>query len=185
MRRATGTARAAPALAGLLLAAAAAPAAAQWRAFVQTGAAPSTRALSFGFARELGAPRETGWGVLQAQAEVALGRWVSDVDDGPRASAWVTQLGLTPALRLSPSAWPQGWFVQGGLGAHWLAPLYRSEGKHFSTVFNFGTHLAIGRRFGVRDEQELSLRVEHFSNAGIRRPNPGENLLQLRWARRF
>ena len=27
---------------------------------------------------------------------------------------------------------------------------------------------------------ELALRVQHYSNAGIRHPNPGENFVQLR-----
>lgn len=30
-----------------------------------------------------------------------------------------------------------------------------------------------------------ALRLQHFSNASIRHPNPGENFVQLRYARRF
>ena len=42
-----------------------------------------------------------------------------------------------------------------------------------------------GRNFGARQEHELVLRVEHFSNAGIKHPNPGENFAQLRYTYRF
>ena len=32
---------------------------------------------------------------------------------------------------------------------------------------------------------ELALRLQHFSNAGIKHPNPGENFVQLRYAQGF
>ncbi len=48
-----------------------------------------------------------------------------------------------------------------------------------------GDHLAAGWQFGPRRDHELTLRIQHFSNAGIRHPNPGENFVQLRYARRF
>jgi hypothetical protein len=31
----------------------------------------------------------------------------------------------------------------------------------------------------------VGLRLSHVSNAGIKEPNPGENFLQLRYARSF
>jgi hypothetical protein len=34
-------------------------------------------------------------------------------------------------------------------------------------------------------QRELVLRVEHFSNAGIKHPNPGENYVQLRYTHRL
>lgn len=52
----------------------------------------------------------------------------------------------------------------------------------FSTTFNFGEHLAVGRQLGATRHHEVALRVQHFSNAGIRQPNPGENLVQVRYA---
>ena len=39
--------------------------------------------------------------------------------------------------------------------------------------------------FGEQKLNEISLRFEHHSNAAIKQPNPGENFLQLRYARRF
>jgi Lipid A 3-O-deacylase (PagL) len=41
------------------------------------------------------------------------------------------------------------------------------------------------RGFGADGEHELALRLQHFSNGGIRRPNPGETFLQLRYAWRY
>jgi lipid A 3-O-deacylase len=44
-----------------------------------------------------------------------------------------------------------------------------------------------GRRHapGRREAADLSLRLQHVSNAGIKEPNPGENFVQLRYARRL
>lgn len=61
-------------------------------------------------------------------------------------------------------------------------PLFSTGQKRFSSKFNFDDHVAIGRDFG---HVEVSLRGEHFSNAGISRPNPGEDFGQLRIAYRF
>ncbi len=90
---------------------------------------------------------------------------------------------MTPVLRLFPGG--SRWFVEGGIGANLLLPIYQSESKRFSTSFNFGDHLAIGRIFGKDGGHEIALRFQHFSNAGIREPNPGENFLQIRYSRRF
>jgi hypothetical protein len=57
--------------------------------------------------------------------------------------------------------------------------LARTREKRFSTAFNFGDHIGIGYRTG---RGEWSLRLQHFSNAGIDTPNPGEDFVQLRWS---
>ncbi|KDD61989.1 lipid A 3-O-deacylase domain protein [Bordetella bronchiseptica OSU553] len=40
----------------------------------------------------------------------------------------------------------------------------------------------MGYRFGPERAYEVSLRVQHFSNAGIKKPNPGENFMFLRFS---
>jgi hypothetical protein len=75
--------------------------------------------------------------------------------------------------------------MEGGVGITFTTTLYETERKRFSTSFNFGDHIAVGRNFGERREHEISLRIEHFSNAGIKHPNPGENFLQIRYSYRF
>ena len=104
------------------------------------------------------------------------GRWQTERRE--ESAAWPTQISATPTLRLYPSR-AAPWFAEIGIGANYIVPLFRSGHKRFSTEFNFGDHAAIGRTFG---RSEVSLRIEHFSNAGIAHPNPGENFLQLRYA---
>jgi len=124
-------------------------------------------------------------GVVTGYWESSFGRWNSDLSNGRRASAWITQLGVTPVLRWSSSEAPSTWFAEAGIGANVLLPVYRSSDKSFSTAFNFGDHLAVGRTFGEDGRHELALRVQHFSNGGIKHPNPGENFVQLRYSWRF
>jgi len=119
-------------------------------------------------------------GTLAAYAEASIGRWHTE---GAHAgtTAWPTQVGAAPVLRLYPSVAPH-WFAEIGVGPNYIVPLFHSGEKRFSTEFNFGDHIAVGRRFGAA---EVSLRIEHFSNAGIDHPNPGENFFQVRVAHRL
>ena len=54
-----------------------------------------------------------------------------------------------------------------------LTPTFR-YGHERGGYFDFG----IGYRF---DRYDVSLRLQHLSNAGIKNPNPGINFLQLRF----
>ena len=118
-------------------------------------------------------------GRLGTYAEVAIGRW--HTDSGNEATAWPTQISFTPTFRLYPKRAPH-WFAEAGVGVNYIVPLFESGEKRFSTELNFGDHIAIGREFG---HSEVSIRWEHFSNAGIKHPNPGENFGQVRYAYRF
>lgn len=139
--------------------------------------------LIFGATWDWSWRRDTRIGRLGGYWEASFGRWNSD---GPQGGhAWVTQVGLTPVLRLYPESWGGRWFVEGGIGANLLLPIYRSSTKRFSTAFNFGDHVAVGRRFGQGARHELALRFQHFSNAGIREPNPGEDFVQIRYGWQF
>ena len=93
-----------------------------------------------------------------------------------------TQLGLVPLLRYRFGEGRSNWFIEAGIGVSVMDPIYRTEEKRFSTRFNFVDVAGAGRSFGQRREHELSLRIAHISNANIKKPNPGENFLQLRYA---
>jgi hypothetical protein len=153
--------------------------------FAQAGFAKDARAYVVGATWNWAWTADLGWGTATGYWESSLGRWKGQADPEGHTTALVTQFGLTPVVRVHPSKRSPPWFIEAGIGANLLFPVYRSRDKSFSTTFNFGDHLALGRTFGARDEHELALRVQHFSNAGIKHPNPGENFLQLRYACRF
>jgi lipid A 3-O-deacylase len=146
--------------------------------FVQAGFANNTKALTGGLQWNWGVQYPLLGGLLYGYWEASIGRWSTSEADAS-SYAWVTQLGVTPTLRWYPRG--AAWFVEGGIGANVITPIYRSSDRHFTTAFNFGDMLGIGRRVGEDGREEVSLRLQHFSNAGIKRPNPGENFVQLRY----
>ena len=153
--------------------------------FVQAGIGDqSTRAYVAGATWDWNWRREYSFVTATGYFEADIGRWATN-DHGVRSSAWVTQVGLTPVIRLQPSGAFSHWFAELGVGANYIVPLYRTGNKRFSTEFNFGDHFGVGHQFGERRQHELTMRVQHFSNAGIKRPNPGKNFLQLRYSRRL
>ena len=151
------------------------------RVFVQTGLAEAARSnvvganwapvWNHGFA---GGHAEVFW-------EASFGRWVGDRDTIHPRSQWITQVGLTPTLRWQPEDADAHWFIEAGIGANIVTPTYRRHSKRFSTAFNFGDHVGVGWRFGADGRHEVAFRLQHFSNAGIALPNPGENFRQLRY----
>lgn len=148
--------------------------------FVQGGDGDrATREATVGLTRQLWpAAAASSWSVY---GEAAVGEWFThDHPEGGRSH--FTHVGLTPVVRYS---FGDGLFVEGGIGAQLVLPRFHDEGRRFSTVFQFGDHLAIGARFGEARQSEVSFRVEHFSNGGVRNPNPGQNFVELRYARHF
>lgn len=108
---------------------------------------------------------------------------IADNPTGDDFKTWLVD--LTPTFRLRFDEGRSNWFVDGGVGVSYTDVLYRSNAKEFSTRFNFGTHVALGYSFGTNRDQEISVRFQHYSNASIKKPNPGENYVQIRYAHAF
>ena len=124
-----------------------------------------------------------GSGKLTGYWDLSVSRWSADYQGGNR-STWV--LGAQPTLRWHPAQGQSPWFLQAGLGVSYATNhRYITDHKEFSTRYNFASHLGVGYLFGEQRKNEISLRLEHHSNAGIKEPNPGANFLQLRYARYF
>lgn len=144
---------------------------------MQAGRASETTTLTLGLQWDWARSWQLGErGRISGYNEISLGHWRADDGGG---SAVVTQIGFTPTFRYWPTGVMAGWFGEAGIGVNVLTPIYRTAEKRFSTAFNFGDHLAVGYRPSPHGS-EWSLRVQHFSNAGIDHPNPGENFVQLR-----
>ena len=146
--------------------------------FVQGGVAEDAQSLTVGMSRDWRWQKQYRYGHISGQWQGEVARWHSDSQNS-------TQVGVTPAVRWRPNGWDNGWFVEGGIGLNVIFPKYDTRKKEFSTTFNFGDHIAIGKRFGADQQHEWSLRFQHFSNGRIKKPNPGENFLQFRYTHRF
>lgn len=108
--------------------------------------------------------------------DASLGAW--------RAEKTLVDLGITPVFRLqrSDSAGP---YFEAAIGFHLLSDLSVSRTRVFGSHFQFGDHVGAGWRFGERGRYDLGLRLQHLSNGGIKKPNPGINFAVLRLAYRF
>jgi lipid A 3-O-deacylase len=152
--------------------------------FAQVGAAEkATSAYTVGATWNWNWNRRYRFGLVTGYTEATVGRW--ETEDPGAGSNWFTQVGITPVLRLYPPIGDNRWFAEVGIGANYISPAYQTEGKRFSTEFNFGDHAAFGRILGDHRQASVALRIQHFSNGGIDAPNPGENFAQLRYSYQF
>ena len=152
--------------------------------FFQAGTAAGTHTLTSGLTWDWSRDWELAGGRLGGYWELSLSRWSYPTMDG-RNEAWLGQVGVVPTFRYRGAEGTSPWFIEAGIGASITTTVYETRRKRFSTTFNFADRIGVGRNFGASGQHELSLRVEHFSNAGIKRPNPGENFAQLRYGYHF
>jgi lipid A 3-O-deacylase len=153
-------------------------------AFMEAGTWGSTHQVAAGVIWDWQRRWLVGPGSLTGYWEASLSEWSYPSMDG-RRSATLGQLGLIPVFRYRLTDESTTWFAELGIGLTLMTTVYETQRKRFSTAFNFGDHVAIGRSFGDSGRHELAFRLEHFSNAGISEPNPGQNFFQLRYTYRF
>lgn len=118
-----------------------------------------------------------GW---QGATEVSVTRWWSATST--EVSGASTQVTVMPVLRWTPVP-GAAWFVEAGVG---LSVYDHRDGARSALTrsrWNFEDAIALG--WQPAPGWALSLRYAHVSNAGLRRPNPGEDRLALRWTAAF
>ena len=120
---------------------------------------------------------------LGGVTEAYVAHWDAPGAGGGRRG--FTQLALVPVFRFRFEQGRSPWFAEAGVGLSAMDQHFVTPDKQFTTSFNFVDVVGVGRSFGVARGQELGLRLQHVSNAGIRVPNPGQNFVQLRYAAAF
>ena len=126
-------------------------------------------------------PSKTGH--LGGYWDLTVANWhQSRYQDQPGVSRDITDVGLTPVFRYQVNG-KTGLFGEAGIGVHRLSTLYDNGGHQLATKFQFGDHLAVGYRF--ENAWEAAVKLQHFSNGGIKHPNGGVNYLVLRLAKGF
>lgn len=110
--------------------------------------------------------------------DLNLSQWRGDRFQGiPGRHQNIETIGITPVFRFQKDNL-QGWYGEIGVGANWLSGYYDVNDRKFSTRYQFGDHLGFGYVFA--NKLDVGLRYQHFSNAGIEKPNPGVNFAVLR-----
>lgn len=98
---------------------------------------------------------------------------------GAREPSNVWQVGVAPFLRWSVN---DAFYFEAGLSANYFSRTQFAD-KTVSTKFQFGEHVGIGAYIGERSR--LGLRYSHYSNAGIKKPNDGLDVVQLLLTHQF
>lgn len=91
----------------------------------------------------------------------------------PGASKDAWQLSAIPMFQwwLTPR-----FYIEGGIGLTVFNTTHFGR-KDLSTAFQFGDHIGVG--YQLTDNLRVNARFSHFSNANIKRPNPGVNSYQI------
>lgn len=109
--------------------------------------------------------------------EASIAAWSAQTSD-------LVDYGFTPVFRLQRID-ARGPYFEAAIGVHYLTEKQLSSTRASGTHFQFGDHLGAGWRFGRQERWDLSVRLMHLSNAGIRKPNPGIDFFLVRLATHF
>lgn len=94
----------------------------------------------------------------------------------------ITVIGATPVFRFQRND-KKGYFAELGIGYHLFSELYNNDDNRLSTAFQFGDHIGAGYAF--QNGAEVTFKIQHYSNASIKRPNSGANFLMFKVATPF
>ena len=136
-----------------------------------------------------------GHGVDAADTDVARigyrfalpgkGEWWIPTHAQLGASVWRVPdiAGTTRRLDLNATAiWrnqrPWG-YLEAGIGPYLLSKTVNNEDTRMPSSLEFGSHLGIG--FALAKNHTLGIGIQHLSNAGIKQPNGGINLLLIQY----
>jgi len=110
--------------------------------------------------------------------EWQIGSW-----NAQRATANKSQIidsSVTAVLTMRPrSSEISSYYLDIGLGVHMLSDQKISNERNLGSRFQFGEFLGLGADLGEHRRYSLAARVQHVSNGGMTKPNPGVTFIQL------
>ena len=108
---------------------------------------------------------------LQLRHEVELANWRL------KTTSDLIELGYSPVFRLqrTTGSVPSGFYLEGAIGVRLLSKTRIHADHSMSTAFQFSDMIGAGYQWGEAGQHTVGLRVQHISNAGIKKPNPGIN----------
>ena len=115
-------------------------------------------------------PSERWWMPTHAQLGASVWR-VPDI----RRTTRRFDLNATAVWRAER---PWGYF-EGGFGSYLLSKTINNTENRLPSSFQFGSHLGVG--FLLEKNHTLGLALQHLSNAGIKQPNGGIDLVLLQY----
>ena len=142
----------------------------QWIvAFGRAAESQQTDVVRLGYRHPL-PERDAWWMPTHVQAGVDLWR-VPDI----RGTTRRFDLNATAIWR---NERPWGYF-EAGFGGYLLSKTINNQDTRMPSAFEFGSHLGVG--FALTKNQTLGIALQHLSNAGIKQPNGGIDLLLVQY----
>jgi hypothetical protein len=91
--------------------------------------------------------------------------------------------GTTRRFDLNVTAiWRQDkpwWYWEAGFGGYLLSKTINNDENRVPSAFEFGSHIGAGLRFA--EKHSIGIAVQHLSNAGIKQPNGGIDLVLIQY----
>jgi lipid A 3-O-deacylase len=87
---------------------------------------------------------------------------------------------MPTSVQLGTSLWrvDRSWgYVEAGIGAYLLSKTINNDANRLPSSFQFGSHVGAGVRIGER--ARIGVALQHLSNAGLKQPNGGIDLIEL------
>jgi len=109
--------------------------------------------------------------------DLTVAEWRENDYDGMGTKRNFTDIGFTPVFRFQHDN-KKGFYGEAGVGANLFSQLYNNNEKKLSTAFQFGDHIGAGYVFA--NGLDLGIKLQHFSNGGIKEPNGGQNFAVLK-----
>lgn len=91
-------------------------------------------------------------------------------------------IGVTPVFRWEADD-KLGFYGEAGIGASVFSSVYTNTHRQLSTAFEFADHIGVG--YVLPNKWDIGVRLQHYSNGGIKHPNGGVNLALVRAAYSF
>jgi hypothetical protein len=114
--------------------------------------------------------RDNGAWWTPSQIQLGVGVWhAPDI----RGTTRRVDLSATPVWR-DDTPWG---YIEGGIGLYLLSKTVNNEENRLPSSFQFGSHVGTGLRLGK--SATVGIVYQHLSNAGIKQPNGGINLVMV------
>jgi hypothetical protein len=70
-------------------------------------------------------------------------------------------------------------YLEGGFGGYLLSKTINNPDTRVPSAFEFGSHVGVG--FALAKNQSIGIALQHLSNAGLKQPNGGIDLLLVQY----
>lgn len=112
--------------------------------------------------------------------ESAINKWHNSNDYSDNIHA----LTLSPVLSWQLSQGTRPLYLEAGIGVSYLER-HSINGRQLSTRFQFEDRIGISWQYSARSLERITLSYIHYSNAGIKGPNDGLDLIVLTLTKPF